>query len=108
MVFYGALLFLCVNGIRTKCEVFFSIEDNLSNNKAATQSHTHAGHNYDAKNAVDGDIATCMRTKVIGQTSYYKTLWWEVDLQEVYNIYSVNILFKNYSVDSDGNGIVFF
>mgnify|MGYP003692496645 CR=1 FL=1 len=37
-----------------------------------------------------------MRTEAIGPTSPYKTVWWKVDLGGVYNIYSVNILFKNY------------
>ena len=31
----------------------------------------------------------------------HKTVWWKVDLGGVYNIYSVNILFKNY----DGVGM---
>ena len=42
-----------------------------------------------------------MRTESIGQNNPYKTVWWKVDLGGVYNIYSVNILFKNY----DGYGI---
>lgn len=79
----------------------------MSNKKAATQSHTYAEH-YDAKNAVDGDISTCMRTSEIGQNSDYETLWWEVDLQGVYNIYSVDILFKNYGIDLSGKGVFFF
>ena len=44
-----------------------------------------------------------MRTKEIGQGDQIidKTVWWKVDLGAVYNIYSVNILFKNY----DGHGM---
>ena len=43
-----------------------------------------------------------MRTaEMIGKTQQEKTVWWRVDLGGVYNIYSVNILFKNY----DGLGI---
>ena len=38
---------------------------------------------------------------VIGRNSPNKTVWWMVDLGEVYNIYSVNIMFKNY----DGYGM---
>lgn len=39
----------------------------LSYNKVATQSHTYpVGAYYVANNAVDGDIATCMRTDIIG------------------------------------------
>ena len=36
-----------------------------------------------------------MRAKPIGPTSPEKTVWWRVDLGGLYNIYSVNILFKN-------------
>ncbi|XP_078329598.1 uncharacterized protein LOC111116561 [Crassostrea virginica] len=39
---------------------------------------------------------TCMRTDTIGGNSPYLAVWWKVDLGGVYNIYSVNILFKNY------------
>ena len=76
-------------------------KDDLSHNKDATQSHTVSGTTYGAENAVDGKTATCMRTEAIGPNSPYKTVWWKVDLGGVYNIYSVNILFKNY----DGLGI---
>lgn len=59
--------------------------------------------NSEARNAVDGNIETCMRTGDIGLTSDYKTAWWKVDLGRVYNIYSINIQFKNY----DGYGVCF-
>ena len=72
------------------------MKDDLSHNKDASQSHTSSGSGYDAENAVDRNIATCTRTEQIGGNSPYKTVWWKVDLGEVYNIYSVNILFKNY------------
>lgn len=78
----------------------FLSKDDLSYNKVATQSHTFTGAVYDASNAVDGNIATCMRTMDIGRHSIYKTVWWKVDLGGVYNIYSINILSKNY----DGQG----
>ncbi|XP_078330772.1 uncharacterized protein LOC144624723 [Crassostrea virginica] len=73
----------------------------LSVNKVAVQSTTatppiNDPSRYTAGNAVDRDITTCMRTKPIGPTSPDKTVWWKVDLGGVYNIYSVNILFKNY------------
>lgn len=42
-----------------------------------------------------------MRTKDIGRSSNDKTVWWKVDLGGVFNIYSINILFKNY----DGFGM---
>nr|XP_022305551.1 platelet endothelial aggregation receptor 1-like [Crassostrea virginica] len=70
--------------------------DDLSYNKDASQSHTLPGPGYGAENAVDGNKATCMRTEPIGGNSPYKSVWWRVDLGGVYNINSVNILFKNY------------
>lgn len=73
----------------------------MSYKKVATQSKTYAGPNFEASNAVDGNIATCMRTKDIGSTSEDKTVWWKVDLGGVYNMYSINILYKNY----DGYGM---
>ena len=79
----------------------YFFEDNLSHNKDASQSHTSPGSGYRAENAVDGNTATCMRTNPIGPNSPEKTVWWKVDLGGVYNIYSVNIMFKNY----DGYGI---
>lgn len=45
-----------------------------------------------------------MRTIVIGITSDDKMVWWKVDLGGVYNIYSINILFKNY----DGYGMHYY
>lgn len=76
---------------------FFISQDDISYNKVATQSHTWVGAGYDASNAVDGNIATCMRTKTIGSRSDDKTLWWKVDLGGVYSIYTINIQFKSYS-----------
>lgn len=58
---------------------------------------------YVASNAVDRNTATCMRTNGIGRTSNDKTMWWTVDLGAVYNIYSINILFKHY----DGYGVYY-
>lgn len=37
-----------------------------------------------------------MRTNAIGRNAPDKTTWWKVDFGAVYNIYSINILFKNY------------
>ena len=76
--------------------IWFFFKDDLSHNKDASQSHTYPGTGYGAENAVDGNTATCMRTKDIGPNSQDKTVWWKVDLGGVYNIYSVNILFKDY------------
>ena len=80
--------------------------DDLSKNKVSEQSPKIEPsqidpNRYVAGNAVDRNVTTCMRTKTIGPNSPYKTVWWRVDLGGVYNIYSVNILFKNY----DGYGI---
>lgn len=50
-----------------------------------------------ASNAVDGNTTTCTRQTDIGTNSKFKTLWWKVDLGGVYSIYSIDILFKNYT-----------
>ena len=70
--------------------------DNLSYKKNALQSSTSIGTSHDAKNAVDENTTTCMRSGSIGQNSPEKTVWWKVDLGAVYNIHSVNIIFRNY------------
>ncbi|XP_078330664.1 uncharacterized protein LOC144624641 [Crassostrea virginica] len=75
--------------------------DDLSENKVATQSTTYPPderypNKYVAHNAVDRDITTCMRADPIGPNYPDQTVWWKVDLGGVYNIYSVNLLFKNY------------
>ena len=77
----------------------------MSKNKRATQSTTAYSPTdaYIAGNAVDRDITTCTRAIPIGFNSLNKTVWWNVDLGGVYNIYSVNILFLNY----DGLGKYF-
>lgn len=51
---------------------------------------------YDADNAVDRNTLTCMRTSDIGIRSAEKTMWWKVDLGDLYSIYSINIIFRNY------------
>ena len=83
---------------------FVCFKDDLSNKKDASQSHTYLGPDYGAERAVDGKTETCMRTDAIGPTSPEKTVWWKVDLGGVYNIYSVNIMFRHY----DGYGILPF
>ena len=88
------------------CWVFLFTDD-LSKNKVATQTTTHGAtssveYKYVAGNAVDSDITTCMRTHPIGKLCVDRTVWWRVDLGGVYNIYSVNVKFKNY----DGYGII--
>lgn len=44
-----------------------------------------------------------MKQDAIGLNAPYKTVWWNVDLGDVYNIYSITILFKTY----DGFGMYF-
>lgn len=82
---------------------FFSFpKDDISYNKIANQSKTYyvgttgTNHMYIARNAVDRNTSTCMRTIVIGQGSPDNTVWWKVDLGGVSNIYSIGILFKSY------------
>nr|XP_034322309.1 uncharacterized protein LOC117688376 [Crassostrea gigas] len=70
--------------------------DDISYNKVATLSPPSTAVNLEAKNAVDGNIATCMRTGDIEVTAKDKTVWWIVDLGRVYNVYNINIQFKNY------------
>lgn len=79
-----------------------SHSDIISHNKVATQSSTYVipGMRFDANNAVDGNLATCIRTHPIGTHAPDRTMWWKVDLGRAYNIYSINIMFKNY----DGYG----
>lgn len=76
----------------------FSLDD-LSKGKYAQQSTTWScapSSNCAAGNAVDRTSSTCMRTGFIGPTSLDKTVWWFVDLGDIYSIYSVRILFKDY------------
>ncbi|XP_078329602.1 uncharacterized protein LOC111116888 [Crassostrea virginica] len=91
-----------INGIIFLTVLVLAIAyDDLSRNKFATQSTTYPhGRNdpntYVAGNAVDRNITTCMMTIDIGLGSSEKTVWWRVDLGGVYNIYSVNVLFRSY------------
>lgn len=50
-----------------------------------------------ANDAVDGNPETCSKTNDIGATSPRSTVWWKVDLGRMYDIYSISILFKNYT-----------
>ena len=84
----------------------FYFTDDLSYQKYTTQSTTYTGpyNSSKADNAVDRDLTTCTRTKAIGVTSQDKRVTWQVDLGDVYSIYSINIVFRNY----DGFGNSFF
>lgn len=59
------------------------------------------GQYYDASDAVDGNTEMFISTEPIGLTHPNKTVWWKVDHGKVFNIYSINIQFKNY----DGKGV---
>lgn len=66
--------------------------------KVATQSSTYSECDmYSARNAVDRNPLTCMSADVIGRICPEKTVWWKVDLGRVQNIYSIDIIFKNYN-----------
>lgn len=100
------LIYLKINHLSTdalKHISYFHYKDDLSNGKSSIQSHTYTGSKdlYGAKNAVDENTNTCMRTEAIGRSNPDKTVWLKVDLGGVFNIYSINVLFKNY----DFNGI---
>uniref|UniRef100_A0A8W8NWQ2 EGF-like domain-containing protein n=1 Tax=Magallana gigas TaxID=29159 RepID=A0A8W8NWQ2_MAGGI len=79
---------------------FINFTDILSYNKLATQSITYISQSSGASYAVDGNTATCTKQFAIGISAPYKTVWWRVDLGDVYNIYSISIFFKTY----DGYG----
>ena len=74
--------------------------DDLSHKQRASQSSTELQINNAsaAENAVDRIFSTCTRTKPIDTTNPDKTVWWKVDLGGVYNIHSVQIMFKNYNM----------
>lgn len=76
--------------------------DDLSFQALASQSpmfpSSSSYHLYEASNAIDRNTATCMRTDGIGigPSAPSKNTWWKVDLGFMYNIYSIDILFKDY------------
>ncbi|XP_062607535.1 multiple epidermal growth factor-like domains protein 10 [Saccostrea cucullata] len=73
--------------------------DDVSYRKRSSQFSTFPCiplSNCVASNAVDRDNRTCMRSDNIGPASTYKTVWWYVDLGDVYSVYSIRILFKSY------------
>lgn len=45
-----------------------------------------------------------MRTEEMGRNAMFKTMWWKVDLGGLHNIFSIDILFKNY----DGYGMLVY
>lgn len=81
----------------------FLFADDISFKAVASQSPVFPGPTkmYEPNNAIDRNPATCMRTNEIGPETENKVTWWKVDLGGVFNIYSINILFRNY----DGFGM---
>ncbi|XP_062618451.1 receptor-type tyrosine-protein phosphatase epsilon-like, partial [Saccostrea cucullata] len=76
----------------------------LSYGKRSEQSSSYPClpvSNCVASNAVDRDNKTCMKSESIGSSSTYKTVWWYVDLGDVYSVYSIRILFKNYGEEHE-------
>lgn len=63
--------------------------------KIAIQSHTYPSTSsfYSANNAVDRNTDTCTRTRAIGYGPQFHVVFWEVDLERVHNIYSIDIFF---------------
>ena len=88
---------------QTKHDFFISLDD-ISYQHYAIQYPLYGGHAefYKATNALDRNISTCTRNEGIGPNSLHKSVMWRVDFGGVYNIYSVNILFKHY----EGYGII--
>lgn len=76
----------------------YLFSDDLSFKAVASQSKMieDPSNMYAANYAVDKNASTCMRTVAIGNTAPEKSTWWKVDLGGTLNIYSINILFKNY------------
>lgn len=76
------------------------LTDDLSLKAVASQWPIYKGGStqylYLASNALDRKSDTCMRTDAIGRNTPYTTTWWKVDLGAIYNIYSINIMFKKY------------
>nr|XP_022312232.1 multiple epidermal growth factor-like domains protein 10 isoform X3 [Crassostrea virginica] len=72
--------------------------DDISYQHYAVQYPLFGGHAefYKATNALDRNISTCTRNEGIGLNSQHKSVMWRVDFGRMYNIYSVNILFKHY------------
>ncbi|XP_061170724.1 protein draper-like [Saccostrea echinata] len=49
-----------------------------------------------SSNAVDRDPSSCTRNYEIGRTSPHTSVLWRVNLGDIYSIYSIRILFKDY------------
>ncbi|XP_062592398.1 uncharacterized protein LOC134253823 [Saccostrea cucullata] len=69
--------------------------DVLSHKKPAFQSATLSWIGSEANSAVDGNLATCARTDVIGSNSQQDRTWWYVDLGDIYSVYNIRIHFED-------------
>ncbi|XP_062573997.1 uncharacterized protein LOC134235845 [Saccostrea cucullata] len=73
------------------------IQDNLSDDKTATQSSVYSCNPpCGPDKVIDGERKTCMKDSGIGQGSPDKYFWWTVDLGGNYSIYIISIHFKDY------------
>ena len=94
----------CFHSLLKPKNDFFISSDDISYQHYAAQYPLFGGHAefYKATNALDRNISTCTRNEGIGLNSQHKSVMWRVDFGRMYNIYSVNILFKHY----EGYGII--
>lgn len=84
-----------------KKKYLFPFPDDLSYNKIATQLPIYQRNfKYEANNALDRNMRTCMRTQAIGLSSYNNSMWWKVDLGGWYNVYRITIMFRSYEEQS--------
>ncbi|XP_061170695.1 uncharacterized protein LOC133180136 [Saccostrea echinata] len=52
-----------------------------------------------AVNAVDRNNNSCTTTRKIGSATPYRESWWMVDLGDIYSVFRIRILFKDYGED---------
>lgn len=79
--------------------IYLLFLDDLSKGQYTEQSKTRPcvpTSDCAANNAVDRNVGSCVRTEAFGINSQDKTMWWFVNLGNIYSIYSVRILFKDY------------
>lgn len=80
-----------------KKKYLFLFLDDLSYKKIATQLPIYQrNYKYEANNALDRNMTTCMRTQAIGLSSSNNSMWWKVDLGGWYNVYRITIMFRSY------------
>jgi hypothetical protein len=67
---------------------YFSLQQNVALNKAATQSSDYSSTGGFASYVVDGDRTTTSHTECTGDQ------WWEVDLGMMYDINRINVVHR--------------